>query len=554
MTVVRLMPADMTEHRLPQAAGGFDAPGRAPAGLAAPFAAPHLLWLWLLAIGAVAVAPMVLVEIPGLGDYLNHLARMHVIADYNNSPHLRALYGFDLSLRPYLAMEAIVPILARWMPIYDAGRVFIALSMLLPVLGAIALHRAASGAASATPTLAFLLIYNGLLSWGFLNYLFAAGLALLLLAGWVSSAAWPPWRRVAVFAVAATLLYLSHLIAFGAYCFAVLGLELAAAWRAGRGQWRRIARDWGVAAAQAIPGTVLLTQLDVAGMTVAPALTAYGGLAARIEAAASPFVFLGGLSDLATQSMLLAVLAYAVLRRGLRLSPVLWPAAAAVAILAVLMPEWGDGTWGMHIRLPLVAAMVLIGACTIRLTTREQTLLLACVAALVAVRSAAVTTGLRKTEPAIQELRALSRAIPSGARVLVAQADPAQAVNRFGPWRMTAQMAMVVLIERDVFIPYLFSGVPLVRPRPELLLLSTPHGHPISRQALDEGAAATDNPATPVGDGFGRRVYSRNWPANFDYLVWQHFGAPGPGHPDRLDEVVRGTHSTIYRVRRAPEP
>lgn len=528
--------------------------GHAPAGPAAAYPAPRLLWLWLLAIGVIAVAPMALVEIPGLGDYLNHLARMHVMAEYNTSPHLRALYGFDLALRPYLAMEAIVPFLARLMSIYDAGRVFIVLSMLLPVLGAIALHRAASGTASATPALAFLLIYNGLLSWGFLNYLFAAGLALLLLAGWVGSAAWPPWRRVAVFSAAATLVYLSHLIAFGAYCVAVLGLELAAAWRAGRGQWRRIARDWAVAAAQAIPAAVLLAQLDVAGMTVAPALTAYGGLAARIEAAASPFAFLGGLSDLAAQSALAAILGYAVLCRRLRLSPALWPAAAAMAILAVLLPEWGDGTWGMHIRLPLVAVMILIGACSVRLTTREQTLLLAGVAAVVAVRSVAVTTGLRSAEPAIQELRVLSRAIPSGARVLVAQADPAQAINRFGPWRMTAQMAMVVLIERDVFIPYLFSGVPLIRPRPELVRLSTPHGHPISRQALDEGATATDSPAMPVGDGYGRRIYSRNWPADFDYLVWQQFGAPDPGHPDRLEEIARGTHSTIYRVRRPPTP
>ena len=503
-----------------------------------------------LALAAIAIVPIALVELPGLGDYLNHLARMHVMAEYDDSPHLRSLYLFTDVLRPYNGMKLVVPALAKVMSIYDAGRVFIAMAMLMPVLGAIVLHRVAWGTAGALPAVAFLFVYNGLLSWGFLNYLLASGLALLLLAAWLKARHWPRWWRALFFAVAATLVYLCHVIAFGAYCCGVAGIEFARAWQAGRGQWRQIALNWAAAAAQAIPGALLISQLEVGRFTVAPAITAFGDLAARQQALASPFSFLGGGADLAGLAALLALATWAVLRRRATLSATLWPAAAVLLGIAVLVPEWIDGTWGMHIRLPLLGVLILLAASNLRLSRREQGVLLAGVAALLVLKATAATIALRQVERDIVELRDLVQAIPEGERVLVAIATLSEAKNRIGPWRMTAQSAMVALIERDVFIPYLFSGVTVVQPLPHLLRLSTPHGHPISRSALAEGITARDGPGMPEGDGQGRRIYWRNWPANFGYVIWQHFGAAGLSHPHLLEQVAAGRSATIYRVRR----
>lgn len=182
----------------------------------APEIPTRLMVLAYLVLAAIALVPIMLVELPGLGDYLNHLARMRVIAGYDSSAELRALYGFDPLLRPYLAMDLIVPKLSSVMSIYDAGRVFIALAIVMPVLGVIALHLTAWGKLGATPALIMLFAYSSMLSWGFLNYLFAIGVALPLLALWLRAGTWPRWRRAAFLAVAATLIYFCHLLAFGA--------------------------------------------------------------------------------------------------------------------------------------------------------------------------------------------------------------------------------------------------------------------------------------------------------------------------------------------------
>jgi len=76
-----------------------------------------------LAIAAFVLYPIASVTIPGLTDYPNHLARMHILAAIDASADLRRYYELHWTPMPYLAMDAMVPLIARIMPIYDAGRV-----------------------------------------------------------------------------------------------------------------------------------------------------------------------------------------------------------------------------------------------------------------------------------------------------------------------------------------------------------------------------------------------------------------------------------------------
>ena len=41
---------------------------------------------------AIVLYPVCSVQIPGLGDYLNHLARMHILADMDRSESLKNFY------------------------------------------------------------------------------------------------------------------------------------------------------------------------------------------------------------------------------------------------------------------------------------------------------------------------------------------------------------------------------------------------------------------------------------------------------------------------------
>src|SRR5215469_17998757 len=114
------------------------------------------LFCTLLVLAAV---PLFLSELPPLLDYPNHLARMHLLPSLP-SPVLRTFYRVTWAPLPNLAMDGVVPLLAAFMPLAWAGKVFILLTFLLLAGGTAAIYRALFGMWSLWPCLAFLLLYS----------------------------------------------------------------------------------------------------------------------------------------------------------------------------------------------------------------------------------------------------------------------------------------------------------------------------------------------------------------------------------------------------------
>ena len=72
------------------------------------------------------------------------------------------------------------------MPLELAGKLFLVLTFALIAGGTLWLNRVATGRWRLWPLLAFLLLYDRILLWGFLNYLFGLGLAICGLALWLA--------------------------------------------------------------------------------------------------------------------------------------------------------------------------------------------------------------------------------------------------------------------------------------------------------------------------------------------------------------------------------
>ena len=213
---------------------------------------------------AIAVAPLFLMEYPTLDDYFHHLSRMDIISE-GASGALSQFYAIDWRLVPNLAMDLIVPPLTALMPIQDAGRLFVGLSLVLMASGTVALHAALHRRLAWWPFLVFLVLWNRVFLYGFSNYLFTLGLSLWALAAWVHWYDRRPAFRVPVFAVIAFTLFIFHLYAFGIYALAVLGYELARTdWsRAGR---RRLIIAWAIAGSQfVVPAMLFLLQSPTSG-------------------------------------------------------------------------------------------------------------------------------------------------------------------------------------------------------------------------------------------------------------------------------------------------
>src|ERR1700712_5414672 len=65
---------------------------------------------------AVAAVPVLVVQTLPLFDYPNHLARMHILAHPDDAV-LQRFYEIRWQLLPNLAMDGVVPLLARAMPL-----------------------------------------------------------------------------------------------------------------------------------------------------------------------------------------------------------------------------------------------------------------------------------------------------------------------------------------------------------------------------------------------------------------------------------------------------
>jgi hypothetical protein len=87
-----------------------------------------------------ALVPVLTTRIPAMVDYPNHLARMFVIARAGTADP-QPIYRVAWALYPNLAVDLIVPRIGRLIDVEVAMRLFLLLSQLLVVGGAVAIER-----------------------------------------------------------------------------------------------------------------------------------------------------------------------------------------------------------------------------------------------------------------------------------------------------------------------------------------------------------------------------------------------------------------------------
>lgn len=183
-----------------------------------------------LALFAVTQFPLYWVQYPDIVDFPNHLARLHVLINLSESETLQQYYTFrDLKVGTNLAMEVLVPLLAKGMSLMLAFKIFASLAMLLLTTGAMALGRVIHGQTSYLLLGVLFFAQNAMFQMGLLNYLFALGLAFWLLSAWIYTRNNRSLFHCIAFSLGCILVYLCHLSALGVYAVCVLGYELGSA-------------------------------------------------------------------------------------------------------------------------------------------------------------------------------------------------------------------------------------------------------------------------------------------------------------------------------------
>src|SRR5262245_4635677 len=180
--------------------------------------------------------------LPPLSDYVNHLARMQVIAELSNSHPIARFYELSWQVIPNLAMDIVVPPLARIVNVYLAGQIFLVLMFVVIISGVLVLNRVLIGRFSVLPLFAIPLLYNYVFLVGLMNYIFGIGIVIWALAGWfaVRERTWPIRFVLSSFFI--VVLFFCHLSALGIYGTGLLSAELLRLWERRTEPWpRRIA-------------------------------------------------------------------------------------------------------------------------------------------------------------------------------------------------------------------------------------------------------------------------------------------------------------------------
>lgn len=491
----------------------------------------------VIALAFLAVCyPLVSTRVPLLWDYVQHMARIYIIANHDELPALARIYEVHWALVPYLAMDVLLPPLLKFLDWEDAGRLFILAALVLLFSGMVALRRVVLGRVGWLPLAALPFLYNFPLSSGLLSYVFSVGLALLVFAGWIALSERGA-ARLALGLVGSTAIALCHVFGFGAYALMVVAYEL------GRPHALRQANlgRWVPCLAQLLPSAVILF------LSPSPAVpdhvTIVGGVIDRVMGLSSLLVFGATPLDMAAFVLCALLAAVTVMARVGRLHPALRAPLVVLVLVALALPIKLDGVWGLHVRLPIVAAMVFFAGFEVnREKIRWAGVLLAVLVVLAGVKAIETGREMEACAKDTREFRASLPVVPLGSRVLVAADLPTAQAWPCLPLRYPG-MGVLAVIDRQAYVPQFVTATRIVSFTPPYASLWPP-SPPEARQAQLVAARQGGPASSPTKGDLG------GWENTVDYVVWFRFARTGTLLPERLELLKRGSFFDIYRVRR----
>ena len=398
----------------------------------------------MLTLSAMPVFSTVL---PPLVDYPNHLARMHLLAESGN-----AFYSVRWAVLPNLAEDLIVPPLAQVMPLDVAAKLFLILIFALIAGGVIWLNRVASGGWRLWPLLCFLFLYNRALLWGFINYLFGIGVALVGVASWLALERKRWWLRVLSSSIVALACFFSHLAAFGFYVLVIVGVEIVPAVGELRArQWPALGRRMAIG----LPQFVAPAALWLGVRHHAPTRTvSYAALWRKIDLLFSVFDNYNRAFDVVCFALFLALIGWLVWTHRLGLAPRLAVAAGMVFAVYLLLPSQIYGGSGADHRLPIGFFLLLVAASAPRFPSRRVAAAAGFVAALVlVVRLGMIERVWRAADRVYSADLVGIDALPQGSKLAIAHpADLFHVVPI-----PEVHLAALAISRREVFVPTLFA-------------------------------------------------------------------------------------------------
>lgn len=508
-----------------------------------------------LAVLAVVSVPIALHPWPPLTDYINHLARMHVISTVGTDPDLARFYEIDWQIIPNLMMDLTVPTIQRFTNLFVAGQIYTIASLALILTGMLALHRELFGRISLLPLIAAPLLYNQVFLVGTMNYVSAIGVALWSLAAWIHLRERTMILRLAVSAVCVIALFFCHLYAAGVYGIGLLAYELCRLFRLPGCVPQGPQRGWGWRlfdfVATGLPFLPVLPLLMISptwGLRTEYLWEWEGKLDGALFVIELYFATIAGV----VAAIVAIAAALAMYARLLKFHAFGWMLLAVGTIVYLALPRIAFDTYMADQRLPISLAFLVIAGAQLDFRHRFARWAFATIlVGVLALRISEVQAKWNETARTTDAFRASVQLIDRGSKVLVAYADPDADEELLNQGLVHA--ACLAIIERSSLVTTAFTvvGKHILRARADYRdLVDTEDGTPPSVSQLMEVAANPDMEAD---------AYWGDWTADYDYVYFLFTGSDHQNpNPTYLDAKYVGNGFALYRIkppdRSTPEP
>ena len=502
------------------------------------FSGVQVLVLFLVCTLLISI-PVWTHPLPPISDYINHLARMHVIATLNKNPLLANFYDIKWEVIPNLTMDLLVPWLAKIMSIYRAGQIFIVVMFALIISGTLALNRALIGRWSLLPLAAFPLLYNFDFLVGLMNYIFGIGVALWALAAWVTlrERAWPV--RLSVSTCFAVSIFFCHLSALGIYGIGILSFEILRLWERRAEPWPGRIVDF---VASGLPFLVAAPLLYVSP-TMKLVSAIFWDERGKIDGLMYVVTNYSDIAAFLLIGIVTVATVWAVRHRVLRFHPLVYALLAVGLLVYIALPRVMFETYMADQRVPIGIAFMLVACGDLELRRRlVRRGFIAVLVLLIGGRLIEIDFNWSSLSDTTSEFRSSVRRIAPGSKVFVAYADRSTGGDDVRDLGLV-HAACIAMIERSALVTTAFTvvGKQVLHVKPEYMsYVDTHDGTPPTVSQLLLVAEDMAPPTVPK--------YWRNW-TQFDYLyvLFTEDEAANPD-PDRLKLVADGDRFQLYRI------
>jgi hypothetical protein len=471
-------------------------------------------------------------------DYVNHLARMHLLTAAGTSD-ANPYYDIKWKLYPNLAMDLSVPFLGRFMSVEAAAKLFFLVSQVLVFTGAVAIEWRVKGRNELSGFVALLVLFSVPFLWGLTNFQFGMGVALWAVAFWIALEERGWGARLAVHSGFTVLLFLSHFFALGTYGATIFLYEMS----------RLFSRQFDVKQAMrmialmAAPTIALLCVMIYSGGGIGGKTTDWWFFLKLIW----PFRFFSGYSlSLAASSAaaLLFLLFFLIHSRSLAVrNPGKWIGIGFLILYLALPRRLFDSAY-VDVRMITAAGLILPAFVTYTSSKRrERTGSAALVVAIVLANTFNVASVWLSYQPEYAAMKKSFALIQPASKVLVGRSADASSFD------LTEQPVYyaptLATYYAKAFVPslYTIAGMQPIAKAAQFQRLEIADSldylpPPLSvLKAIAAGEPAPDAPS-----------YVHHWTTDYDYVYLVGPRIPNP-MPEILTEISAGERFALYRLR-----